>query len=71
MADTLYTQQASIGGEAELAELFKVVQPSADIEVVSVVDDRLGAKCPTLMVVLDTGAEGQDNAPPNTIFPGQ
>ncbi len=44
MADTLDAQQASVGGEANVDEILEVVQPCADIEVVGVVDDRLGAK---------------------------
>ena len=52
MADTLDAQQASIGGETQLFELIKVVQPSADSEVVAVVDDRLGAQRALLLVIL-------------------
>ena len=44
MADTLDAQQASVGGEADLDEILEVVQPSTDLEVVGVVDDRLGPR---------------------------
>ena len=43
VADPLDAQQASVGGEADPGEIVEVVQPSADVEVVGVVDDRLGA----------------------------
>ena len=52
MAETLDAQQASIGGETHLIELIKVVQPSADVEVVAVVDGGLGAQRAAFLVVL-------------------
>ena len=54
IAETLDAQQASIGGVTQLFELIKVVQPSADIEVVAIVDGSLGAqRAPFLVVLLD------------------
>ena len=52
VADLLDAQQASVGGEADLPEIIEVLQPSADIEVVGVVDHRLGAQGATFLVVL-------------------
>ena len=52
MAETLDAQQASIGGETQLFGLIKVAQPSTDIEIVVVVDDRLSAQRTSFLVVL-------------------
>ena len=52
VADMLDAQQASVGGEADPFEIIEVLQPSADIEVVGVVDHRLGPQCAALLVVL-------------------
>ena len=43
VAEALDAEQASVGGEADPFQIIEVAQPAADIEVVSVVDDRLGA----------------------------
>ena len=54
VAEALDAEQASVGGEADLLQIFKVPQPAADIEVVRVVDHRLGAqRAPFLVVLLD------------------
>ena len=52
MAETLDAQQASIGGVTQLFELIKVVQQSADVEVVAVVDGGLGAQRAAFLVIL-------------------
>ena len=44
VAEALDAEQASVGGEADLLQIIEVPQPAADIEVVRVVDDRLGAQ---------------------------
>src|SRR3990172_2295555 len=52
MAEALDVEQTSVGGEADLPQRREVVQPSADREVVAVVDDRLRAQSPVLLEVL-------------------
>ena len=52
VAEALDAQQASVGGKADGPEGPEVLQPSADIEVVDVVDHRLGAQGATFLVVL-------------------
>ena len=42
VAEALDAEQASVGREADLLQILKVAQPAADIEVVRVVDHRLG-----------------------------
>ena len=44
MAEALDAKQASVGGEADPFQIFEVAQATADIEVVRVVDDFLGAQ---------------------------
>ena len=54
VAEALDAEQASVGSEADLLQIFEVPQPAADIGVVRVVDDRLGAqRAPLLVVLLD------------------
>jgi len=54
VAEALDAEQASVGGEADLLQIIEVPQPATDIEVVRVVDDRLGAqRAPFLVVLLD------------------
>ena len=54
VADRLGAQQAPVGFEADPLQVVKVLQPSADVEVVGVVDHRLGAqRAPLLVVLLD------------------
>ena len=52
VAEPLDAQPASVGGEADLFQVIEVAQPSADGEVVGVVDDGLGAQCAPFLVVL-------------------
>lgn len=55
-ADSLDAKQASVGGEADLPQGGKVVQPAVDAEVTGVVDGGLAAKRPVLLeVLLDAG----------------
>ena len=44
VAEAFDAEQASVGSEADLFQIIEVLQPAADIEVVRVVDDRLGAQ---------------------------
>ena len=44
VAEFLDAEQASVGSKADLFQIIEVLQPAADIEVVRVVDDRLGAQ---------------------------
>ena len=54
VAEALDAEQASVGSEADPLQIIEVAQPAADIEVVRVVDDRLGAqRAPFLVVLLD------------------
>ena len=52
MAQTLDVEQPSIGRKADLAQLRQIVQALADAEVVGIVDRRLGAQGPILLVIL-------------------
>ena len=52
VAEALDAEQASVGSKADLLQIIEVLQPAADIEVIRVVDDRLGAQRATLLVVL-------------------
>ena len=54
VAEGLDAEQASVGSKADLFQIIEVFQPAADIEVVRVVDDRLGAqRAPLIVVLLD------------------
>src|SRR5207249_5073270 len=48
----LGTQEAPVGVEADLPQGGEVAERSADLEVVGVVDDRLGAQGAVVLVVL-------------------
>ncbi len=57
VAETFELEQASIGGEADLAQLRQVGQALADLEVGSVVDRGLGPqRAAFLVILLDAGA---------------
>ena len=44
VAEAFDAEQASVSSEADLFQIIEVPQPAAHIEVVRVVDDRLGAQ---------------------------
>src|SRR5215813_2528723 len=52
VTETLDFEQPSIGGKADFAQLRQIVQLSADAEVVSVVDGRLGTQGAAFLVIL-------------------
>lgn len=52
VAQALDFDQSAVGGKADLAQLWKVVQTSADSEVVSIVDGGFGAQGPIFLVIL-------------------
>ena len=52
MAQALDFQQSAVGRKAYFAQLRQVVQPLADVEVVGVVDGRLGSQRPIFLVIL-------------------
>jgi hypothetical protein len=52
VARCLDVEETPVGGEADLPERREVEEPSADAEVLGVVDRGLGAKSATLLVIL-------------------
>ncbi len=52
MTETFGIEETPVGGEADLPQCGQVAQPSADAEIVAVVDGRLGSEGSTLLVVL-------------------
>ena len=55
MAGTLDVEETSVGGGANLPQSGQVLQPSANGEVVGVVDDRLGPQGATQFVICLSG----------------
>jgi hypothetical protein len=52
VANSLDVEEASVGLKTELPQGGQVLEPSADVEVVGIVDDGLCSKSATLLVVL-------------------
>ena len=52
MAEALDLEHSAVGCEPDLPQLWEIVQASADPEVVSVIDRRLGSQCPVFLVIL-------------------
>ena len=52
MTETLDVEETPVGGEADLPQSGQVAQPSADAEIVAVVDGGLSSEGSTLIVVL-------------------
>jgi hypothetical protein len=49
---TFSVEETPVGGEADLPQLWEVVQPSADAEIAAVIDRGLGTEGAALLVIL-------------------